>query len=985
MPDESDDKIYFPVDQKEQAQQPSAKNLLPRGVYKKISKFIVESVIGIDEIEPTDSLADVSLQIKDLDECHNHNAILIDGDRGTGKTSVLFNTQIHFGKFLEVNEQSYLKDILWLKHIDPTKMENSDDLLLNTIVAALLSNEELKARLQKSPNNAEIFHKQLQSLSRALEGTQTHKDKFGIDKLRSFMGNKSLAEQIHRLYCLAARITGKKLVVLPIDDVDTSLNLAFDNVEVIRKYLSSPYVLPIVSGNLGLYHEIIWRHFHGRLIKDSQEGKEDLVVTAQELSRNYQQKVLPLPRQIRMPNIKQYFANDKIYLTCPNGNKPDLKFFYYWVESVVNQQTAAGIDNYLNIPVKSIRDLVQLVSFCSREIEQLNAIENLTKNKVHRLTIMPLVTAQALDDFESEYGQAASELDGNYRRDRREQAYQSLEQALMRGENLRYKEIAQTWQTQLRKRIVQLLGWNKALKRYLRHKRSGGQSYMVCVTNELWLNLVQLDNVEKEIGHSVLNSPLFNPLETRYNAQFDMKYEIRFERFQTEISSQQANTPVLSLFNFPSVDLGRRTDNLRPLIEKKWIESSKISDIFDIFYSLTHHRAASNTDNRYDYWRIGRIFELLVMSLVKPLHIVDIKQLISRPPFYCEASLLEQGQTIYDQHQSDILDDESMELHKLIEDINEWRTTHFVQVPSSWLIHQLMIKVFTNVKIVYQGKDFDEKYEFIELCYRAFLMIVGACGSVEKSNIFGLGQRVALIEVEEDLDKFRNSDLYNLNIRPYTELPKGVGSITRSLFYHPIGAMLRNAIEYCKHEGQVGDEEHPATGSHIEEVVSDELIEEGIDDELENLDESYSDSSIEQEREADESVKYIHSDTFELIGDSNEQDFGGLKLRYGEQQLREMAIVAGVVFYTTYSMFKGRSVSHGHIKSLTKVDFDRLDVNLLAKKMIEAGLPKDFVVILFKDPKRFLSAKTNYRKLTTFIARYISLGGTLNESELEDD
>ena len=988
MSNENDDKIYFPVDQKEQAQQSSVKNLLARDVYKKISDFIVESVEEVIEIEPEHASKNIELKIKELDDCRNHNAILVDGDRGTGKSSVLVNTKSYIKDFLTADEQRYYKNVLWLKPIDPTLMENSDDLLLNTIVAALLSNSELKVQLKESSIHAEIFHKQLQSLSRSLEGTQTHRDKFGIDKLRSFMGNQSLAEQIHGLYCLAARITGKKLVVLPIDDVDTSLNLAYDNIEVIRKYLSSPYILPIVSGNLELYHEVIWRHFHGRLTRDSRINERSLITDAQELSRNYQQKVLPLPRQIRMPNIREYFANDKIYLTCVNGNKPNLKFFYYWVEAVVNQQTAVGLDNYLNIPVNSIRDLVQLVTICSKEIELLEETERLSKNKVRRLTIMPLMTAHAIDDFESEYGQAANEVDDNDRRDRREQAYQSLEQVMLFGENKKYREIEQTWKKQLQQRTEQLLGWNRDLKRYLRHKRIGGQSYVVCVTNELWLKLVKAEDATKDIGHSVLNTPLFNPLDVQYNSQFNLRYKSSFKDLQTQLPNQPASVSVMSLFNFPPVDSGRLVSNLRSIAENKQIKNKTVSDVFDIFYLLTHHRAtsASNTDNRHDYWRIGRIFELLVMSLVKPLNIKDLKQLISRQPFYCEASLLQQGEIIHDQYQSDILEEDSTELYKLIRDINEWRISHFVQVPSSWLIHQLMIKVFTNLEVVYQGKDFEKERQFIELCYRAFILIVGACGSIEKSNLFGLGQRVASIELDEDIDKLGRSTLYNLNIRPYTELPKGVGSITRSLFYHPIGTMLRNAIEYFKQKEQVNNDEQVTDDSEVEEVITEEFIAEAeAPVEQESPEDNFNESSIEQERAADESVQSIPVNQFQARGGGTPKDFGELKINYGEQQLREMAIVAGVVFYTTYSMFKGRSVSHGHIKSLIQVDFDRLDVNLLAKKMIEAGLPKDFVVILFRDPKRFLSAKTNYRKLTTFIARFISLGGILDEAVLDND
>lgn len=302
--------------------------------------------------------------------------------------------------------------------------------------------------------------------------------------------------------------------------------------------------------------------------------------------------------------------------------------------------------------------------------------------------------------------------------------------------------------------------------------------------------------------------------------------------------------------------------------------------------------------------------------------------------------------------------------------------------------------------MVYRGSDIAFEQQFIEHCYRAFIMIVGACGSVEKSNVFGLGQRVALIEVDDDLDKFRRSDLYNLNIRPFTELPKGVGSVTRSLFYHPIGRMLRQAIDYLAktNDQKTKEQSQLSTESQNEPVESQEEInqekaapEPETENSYEQSDGSYSESSIDDELEADESLEDLDFEPFEAISDfevkieSKIPDFGGLKLRYGEEQLRDMAIVAGVVFYTTYSMFKGRSVSHGHIKALTEEDFGRLDLQQLAQNMMDAGLPKDFVVIIFKDPKRFLSAKTNYRKLTTFLAKFNALNKSIDESKLIHD
>lgn len=50
------------------------------------------------------------------------------------------------------------------------------------------------------------------------------------------------------------------LVVL-IDDVDMAFDKGFDVLEVVRKYLASPFLIPIVAGDMKLYKEIIETQF----------------------------------------------------------------------------------------------------------------------------------------------------------------------------------------------------------------------------------------------------------------------------------------------------------------------------------------------------------------------------------------------------------------------------------------------------------------------------------------------------------------------------------------------------------------------------------------------------------------------------------------------------------------------------------------------------------------------------------------------------
>ena len=84
----SQNKRYIPLNAGESAVLPDADTLLPREeVYEPLARMIIEAV---DKAKTANG--------KSLNELREHNAISIDGARGTGKTAVL------------VNLKSYLKD-----------------------------------------------------------------------------------------------------------------------------------------------------------------------------------------------------------------------------------------------------------------------------------------------------------------------------------------------------------------------------------------------------------------------------------------------------------------------------------------------------------------------------------------------------------------------------------------------------------------------------------------------------------------------------------------------------------------------------------------------------------------------------------------------------------------------------------------------------------------------------------------------------------
>jgi hypothetical protein len=244
------------------------------------------------------------------------------------------------------------------------------------------------------------------------------------------------------------------------------------------------------------------------------------------------------------------------------------------------------------------------------------------------------------------------------------------------------------------------------------------------------------------------------------------------------------------------------------------------------------------------------------------------------------------------------------------------------------------------------------------VAYRGFNAIVAACGSFEKSNVFGLGHRVAQQGINVEPSKFANTDLYNLNVRPFTELPLGTGSVTRALYHHPLKGMLAEL-----------------DGFFAQQQEKEELKQEVLKKTLLDFEPPQTKAEVEFASSAAETSEATDEPAVEAFPESVKDDkvFSALRDKYGERQLRAFADKAGVVFYHTFEHFRKRNETHSRIRQLSKTDFARFPLKKLEASLLQAKVPQDFIDDLFVSPKRFLCPKTNYRKLVTYLDHYQDL------------
>ncbi|WGS48981.1 hypothetical protein LFL96_14545 [Paraburkholderia sp. D15] len=754
--------ILLPVSQEEQALQ-SAQSLLPRTVYKQIQRLLEEHVQRM-------LVREGNGKPRTLDEVRAHEAILIAGSRGTGKSSVLVNLETYLAK-----EAAVLRDqLLILKPVDPTLLDNDHDLLLNVIVAAIIRNEKVKTLLDVGDPQAQRFYEKLHELGAALEAVQTRSEKYGLERLRSFMGNHGLAQKIHELFREALLLTGKQVIVLPIDDVDTSLNHAFENLEIVRKYLASPYVLPIISGDLKLYHEVIWREMHGRILKDSTAERHQAVRYAQSLAQEYQIKVLPLPRRLTMPEIDDYLRDENIVLVKPASNAQaeptrlmTLPQYSSWIEAFLNERVNGVENSRLALPVRTLRVLTQLIFSTRSEIPALFELQ----------------------------------------RDAEVEEERDIRRLLFMSRAFAGDRITAT-----------IREWALLLRNAFRHQHDAGNAFLVLDAWLEWLKMnLQAPNEESHslasVTRSVLDLPLFKPMvqPTATYDHFDRKHPLRDE-WLSQIAADQAPEPWLARFPehailaYPMPELGRRMSALGAPVSTIQTESDTAAEFLR---QVMIHRNFYSRSTRSAMVFCGRLFELVVSSLVRDISRAEISRILAEHPYHSLTALAntkaltltsenEDNEESVEMHEANreaasILDTEMV--YELIDSINSWRRIHRLTAPHPWLLYNVMNKFFNQVNIFNSRQSGNNvsgsMLDMSRSALKAFYALWATIGSFEKGPLFGFDNRIAYQNVGR-VEGFRNSLLYNFNILPFMALDIEYGSVTKALGSHPLLYLIEN-------------------------------------------------------------------------------------------------------------------------------------------------------------------------------------------------
>jgi hypothetical protein len=291
-------------------------DILQRDALKRLDALIVEQVDGISD-DSDDSYAKV--KAIDLSYTRIHNAMLIQGGRGSGKTTFLLNAlrRLNAPQILNKSEEPEIAKAAGSLHvlpmIDPTLIETKEN-----IIIVILS--MIETAIAHITDNSGKMEKVRQSLAEGLGLL----DGIGPD---SAYGNEwedanwVMSRGLHkakkgRLFELkfgvyletALGMLGKKAFVIAFDDVDTNFNHGHTILETIRKYLTSPRLVLLLSGDLDLYGRLLRRNIYstfGEQVLKYDPGvigddKRNLGHAVLELEEQYLLKIVPPQNRIPM-------------------------------------------------------------------------------------------------------------------------------------------------------------------------------------------------------------------------------------------------------------------------------------------------------------------------------------------------------------------------------------------------------------------------------------------------------------------------------------------------------------------------------------------------------------------------------------------------------------------------------------------------------------------------------------------------------------
>ncbi len=314
-----------------------------------------------------------------------NDTITILGSRGSGKTSFLMSIlQTYNGH----------DDIEIIELIDPTLIEEKGHIFL-TLISLITDKVEKKISKNecdpccKEYRQRKSWDDKLKKLAAGLPSididngslySNWHDPEHVMRKgLESVKAAKELEENFNKIVKKALEILGKKAFLIAFDDIDVNFNNGWKVLETIRKYLTSPQIITLLSGDLKLFSKAIrkhqWKNFGSELL--TWEGEKlkkieqyDELVT--EIESQYMQKIMKASNRIHLLTIGEKLNNDdKIFINQQSNEVTIYKHYEIFLNKLGlhNKYEIHAVNTYLlGLPLRTQIQILKQISDSSINI-----------------------------------------------------------------------------------------------------------------------------------------------------------------------------------------------------------------------------------------------------------------------------------------------------------------------------------------------------------------------------------------------------------------------------------------------------------------------------------------------------------------------------------------------------------------------------------------------------------------------------------------
>ncbi|WP_156179819.1 MULTISPECIES: hypothetical protein [Delftia] len=310
----------------------------------------------------------------------------VDGSRGAGKSTFLSSVRKALTEDLEIKDKMMFFDI-----IDPSRIEHSQMPLL-VILQTIRKKVDLVIGDRRKLGENSFYEDWRRAFSRVAGGLSLFaKDFHPLDDLDPELfldwglertsDSIRLRDGLHQLFEIACRILNVRALILGFDDADTDSTLAIPLLESIRKYLDTPHVMVLVTGDLELY-SLLMRQRFGKTVVGRSDAAVDLQRSSKQgdrsaqylrmidhLEEQYLLKIFPIRRRLQLQSLWNVGTREECRVTHKDWGEAS-----FLVKDVVDAlikhglrvKTQSDVDQYTEFLLKQpLRTILQLIERCA--------------------------------------------------------------------------------------------------------------------------------------------------------------------------------------------------------------------------------------------------------------------------------------------------------------------------------------------------------------------------------------------------------------------------------------------------------------------------------------------------------------------------------------------------------------------------------------------------------------------------------------------